>query len=308
MNSYVDLQVNGYAGVDFNADDLSDRELHDICSRLIKDGVQSILATIITAPAEQMLARVRRIAKFCREHLDASHVIAGFHIEGPFINPESGYVGAHPSRSTRRADQGFASQLIDASENRVKLVTLAPEMDPGAFVTRWLTEQHIVVAGGHSNASSAALKESIQAGLRMWTHLGNGCPMLLPRHDNIVQRVLGEADSLYISFIADSHHVPAVALNNYLKLVPHDRIVIVSDAIAAAGLGPGDYHLGGQCVHVDSQGAAWSQDRTHFAGCATTLHNMEQFLRSSIDATDADIQAWFCDNPTKVLKLAQIEN
>ena len=106
-----------------------------------------------------------------------------------------------------------------------------------------LANQNITVSAGHCNPNLDQLRAAIDAGLRMFTHLGNGCPQQLPRHDNIIQRVLSQADKLWICFIADGVHVPFFALRNYLKCADINRCVIVSDAMAAAGLGPGQYKL-----------------------------------------------------------------
>ena len=159
----------------------------------------------------------------------------------------------------------------------------------------------IVVAGGHSDATLDQLSEGIDNGLRLFTHLGNGCPSAMPRHDNIVQRVLSLSDSLMVSFIADGHHVPGFALSNYLKRVPDDSIVIVSDAISAAGLGPGRYELSDQIVEVDEDGAAWAACRTHYAGCATPQHKMAEWLVEELDCSETQIEKWFCGNPMKLI-------
>ncbi len=304
MSGYIDLQVNGYAGVDFNADEVTDQQFSEACERLRNDGVAAILATIITASKDQMLARVSRIAEFCDAHPEDSRVIAGIHIEGPFISREPGYVGAHPPQAVTAADLDFTRRLLDAACGRVKLLTLAPEMDAGARVTGYLAKHGVIVAGGHSNASVQMLKQFIDAGLSMWTHLGNGCPGVLPRHDNIIQRVLSLAESLTISFIADGHHVPPLALGNYLKIVPTNRVVIVSDAMLAAGQGPGDYWFAEQTVHVDESGAAWSEDRTHLAGSAATLRQMESVLRHKLSANALQIGAWMRDNARALLALS----
>jgi N-acetylglucosamine-6-phosphate deacetylase len=174
-------------------------------------------------------------------------------------------------------------------------------MDFDAHVTKMLADAGIVVAAGHCDASIDQLRCGIDHGLKLFTHLGNGCPGLLPRHDNIIQRVLSLSDQLMVSFIADGHHVPAPALSNYLRRVPDDNIVIVTDAISAAGLGPGRYELADQIVEVDEDGAAWSQCRTHFAGCASTFPQMIDFLTHQVGATDSDIQRWLIDNPSRLL-------
>jgi N-acetylglucosamine-6-phosphate deacetylase len=302
MNGYVDLQVNGYAGVDFNDESTTDEQLIAVCQRLRTDRVDAILATIITAHRDPLIARIQRITRFCEAYPDESRVIAGLHIEGPFISPLVGYVGAHPPDAVVPADIELTKRILEAGAGRIRLLTLAPEMDAGAKVTSYLAKQNVLVSAGHSEASLQLLDEFIDAGLAMWTHLGNGCPGTLPRHDNIIQRVLSRSDRLSISFIADGHHVPVFALRNYLKLVPTERVVIVSDAMLAAGLGPGRYWFANQNVEVDQDGAAWCEDRTHLAGSAATLVQMEDVLRNQLGATDEQIRCWTCDNPKKLLQ------
>ncbi len=303
MAGYVDLQVNGYAGVDFNSDGLTDEQAVAVCNRLRSDGTRSFLATIITAPIELMLARIGRVADAIERNPDVAAMIGGIHVEGPFINPADGFVGAHPQAAVIPATIDVADRLLDAGRGHVRLVTLAPEMDADAQVARSLANAGIVVAAGHTDASIDQLKRGIDHGVQLFTHLGNGCPGVLPRHDNIIQRVLSLSDQLMVSFIADGHHVPAFALRNYLDRVPDDHIVIVTDAISAAGLGPGHYELGGQVVEVDEDGAAWSACRTHFAGCATTFPQMVDVLKNDVGASDLDIDRWMRINPSRLIRV-----
>src|SRR5262249_50071839 len=155
--------------------------------------------------------------------------------------PTPGFVGAHPSHAVRPANLDDMRRLLDAADGLVRLVTLAPECDSQLRVTQFLAKQGIAVAAGHCDPTIAKLNEAIDAGLTMFTHLGNACPMHLHRHDNIIQRVLSIADQLWISFIADGIHIPFPALKNYLKCATLERSLIVTDAITAAGLGPGRY-------------------------------------------------------------------
>ncbi len=240
MRGFIDLQVNGYGGVDFNSSvPLTDQQVLCVCQRLANEGVAGILATVITAPLETMVARISRLAELIDQIPEVAERIAGIHVEGPFINPADGFVGAHPADSVCKANLDAANRLVDAGGGHVRLLTLAPEMDDGAGVTRSLADRGIIVAAGHCDASIDQLNESIDSGLRLFTHLGNGCPALLHRHDNIVQRVLSLSDKLAVSFIADGHHVPMFALDNYLRRVPEENAIIVTDAISAAGLPPG---------------------------------------------------------------------
>ena len=299
---YVDLQVNGYAGVDFNSDSLTEQQMIDVCQKLMEHNVDQVLATIITAPLDKMIARIERMVGVIESNSQVASMVSGLHIEGPFLNAADGYVGAHPVDAVMPATVNPMNRLLDAGRGTVQLVTLAPECDTNGTVTNMLAEAGIVVAGGHSDATLDDLSRAIDNGMRMFTHLGNGCPAFLPRHDNIVQRVLSLSDQLVISFIADGHHVPGFALRNYLQQVPDENIIIVSDAINAAGLGPGTFKLSDQTVYVDPDGATWAECRTHYAGCATPLNRMAAWLQSDLEVSPAQIQQWLCVNPGKLIR------
>ena len=137
----------------------------------------------------------------------------------------------------------------------------------------------------------------MDAGLTMFTHLGNGCPLTLHRHDNIIQRVLSLAPQLWIGFIADGVHVPYYALGNYLRATGFDRAVIVTDAISAAGCGPGEYSLANQRVIVDENLATWTADRSHLIGSAGTLPFVTRQLRAQLGLGDHEIMRLTALNP-----------
>lgn len=298
---FFDLQVNGYGGVDFNSDDLQLEGLHTACTEMRSAGVTRCLPTIITADIEQMAARLARLVKF-RDQLPEFHsLLVGWHVEGPFINPAPGYVGAHPAAAVRPASIELAAQLLEAGGGLVRLVTLAPEGDPVLATTRWLTNQGVMVSAGHCNPSIELLKRAIDNGLGMFTHLGNGCPLELPRHDNIIQRVLSLREELWICFIADGAHVPYTALSNYLALIGPARAIVTSDSIAAAGKGPGEYTLGSRQVVVDNQLATWSADRKNLVGSATPLYQARQNLIRHVGLSPEVATRLVSHNPKQAL-------
>ncbi|MCG8583326.1 MAG: N-acetylglucosamine-6-phosphate deacetylase [Pirellulales bacterium] len=294
---YFDLQVNGYAGVDFNADDLSAESLHSACALLDSDGVDGILATIITDDLSVMCRRLRKLIALREQDDLVKKVIHGIHIEGPFISDVAGYVGAHPADMACDADADTAKQLLDAAGGLTKIVTLAPECDAGFATTKMLARQGVVVAAGHCNPTRDQLIAAADHGLSMFTHLGNGCPLQMHRHDNVVQRALSLRDRLWFGFIADGVHVPMFALGNYVRSAGIDRCFVVTDAIAAAGLGQGTYRLGGQEVVVDEQLATWSPDKSHLMGSASTMTRMVGNLRSELGMSDEELHRLTYDNP-----------
>ncbi len=298
---FFDLQVNGYAGVDFNADDLSAEQLHLACERLREDGVAGILATIVTDELPKMAARLRRIADIRGRDPLVSDIVWGLHIEGPFINETPGYVGAHPPQHVRPADVDRTKQLIEAGCGLTRLVTLAPERDAGLRTTRWLANQEVLVAAGHCDASLDDLRRAIDAGLSLFTHLGNGCPMMLHRHDNIIQRVLSLREHLTICLIGDGVHLPPYVLGNFLGLAGTERSIVVTDAISAARQGPGRYTIGGQSIEIGPDLVARSPDGSHFVGSTATMPRMVGVLRDQAGFSDDEIQSLLFRNPCRVL-------
>ncbi len=301
IDDFFDVQVNGYAGVDFNSDSLALEPMRETCRRLRDDGVSGVLATIITDDVERMSARLANLVKLRKQDALVEQVIAGFHIEGPFIRGELGFVGAHPTEAVRPADPEVMKRLLDAAGGLTRIVTLAPEHDEDFRVIRLLADAGVVAAAGHCDPSTAQLEGAIDAGLSLFTHFGNGCPMQLDRHDNILQRVLGLADRLYVSMIADGAHIPFVAMRNYLRLIPSERVVIISDAISAAGCGPGTYTIAGRAVDVGDDLVPRTRDRTSLAGSASTMQRMADNLRRELGVDEDDLRQWMVDNPRRLL-------
>jgi N-acetylglucosamine-6-phosphate deacetylase len=231
-DGYIDLQVNGYAGTDFNDPSMDMEQIHGAARRLRQDGTAKILATVVTASPENMTTCLRNLVAARADDPLTAEVIAGFHVEGPFISPEAGYRGAHPAESVRMADRDFAANLLEAGAGFIKLFTLAPESDPGGRVTRWLADHGVQVAAGHTNASLDELQSCIDQGLTLFTHLGNGCPMQMHRHDNIIQRALSLRRHLHYGLIADGVHLPPFVLRNIIDLAGISRCFAVTDGIS----------------------------------------------------------------------------
>ncbi len=298
---YFDLQVNGYGGVDFNQDNLTAEQLHAACEKLAADGVAGILATIITERLEKMFLRLRNLTSLRAVDPLAAKMIVGFHIEGPFLNPEPGFRGAHPADAIQPATEDAAQRLLEAGSGLVRLVTLAPEQDPGSRVIRLLTNGGVIVAAGHCNSSLEQLRAAIDAGASMFTHLGNGCPAQLPRHDNIIQRALSLHEQLWLCFIADGVHVPFPALGNYLRAASLNRVIVVTDAIAPAGLGPGRYALGRWTLQIGPDMVARSPDGSHLVGAAITMRQSEENLQNNLGLSADQCRRLLVENPQRAV-------
>lgn len=297
-----DLQVNGYAGADFCSSDLTAEALHKACLALEEDGVETILATVITDTMDALCAKISNLVCLRESDPLAKRLIHGLHVEGPFLNPKTGWIGAHPADAVIPATPDDTQRLLDAGEGLVRLVTLAPECDDGMAATKSLHEQGVVVSAGHANPSMDQLKAGIDHGLSMFTHLGNGCPLTLDRHDNIINRVLHLSDQLWIGFIPDGAHVDFFALDHYLNLAG-ERAFIVTDAIAAARMGPGRHRLSGMEVEVDENGVARRPGSPYLAGSTLTMPKARENLAKALGRSDSEIDRFVAINPRLALGL-----
>ena len=298
--SFFDLQVNGYAGIDFNSASLTPEQARVACEAMLEDGTTGALATVITDSMEGMKGKLQRLVRAREEDEVVRKVLAGFHIEGPFLNQSDGFIGAHPRDCARPATVDAMKELLEAATGLTRIVTLAPECDEGSATTRFLAGEGIVVSAGHCDPSLDQLRAAIDAGLSMFTHLGNGCPLQLQRHDNIVERVLSLSEDLWICFIGDGVHVPPYALRNYLRAAGIERSLMVTDAISAARAGPGKYTLAGWDLEIGEDMIARAPDGSHFVGSTATMPQVADVLRQ-MGMEDEEIAGLCCKRPREVI-------
>jgi N-acetylglucosamine-6-phosphate deacetylase len=145
------------------------------------------------------------------------------------------------------------------------------------------------------------LTAAIDAGLRTFTHLGNGCPLLLHRHDNVIQRVLAADRLPWVMVIPDGVHLPIPLLRTIIRIVGVDRLIAVTDATAAGGMGPGRYTLGGRDVVVGEDGAAWSADRSHLVGSTASPAVVTRVLHEQVGLSEADVEQVTVVNPAQAV-------
>src|SRR5580658_5188938 len=197
-----DLQVNGFAGVDFQRDDLSAAELSRAVHALRLAGCGRFLFTLVTAEWPRLTARLRRAAALRAESEDLQSAMAGWHIEGPFLSSEPGFHGAHDPALMLDPSPEKIRELRALTGHDPLLLTIAPER-PGALEAISLAVSlGCKVSLGHTDASADIIQAAVQAGASGFTHLGNACPRELDRHDNILWRVL-DRSGLTVSLIPD---------------------------------------------------------------------------------------------------------
>lgn len=303
QKGYVDLQVNGYHGIDFNDPSTTTQQLIQAAEAMHCDGVVAALPTVITADLTTMSQCIRNLVQAIRSDSVAGQIFHGIHIEGPFFPCESGYIGAHPPEHALQASLSSLQQLLDAADGLARLLTLAPEIDVKGELTRACVQRGCVVSAGHTNASLDDLLRCVDAGLTLFTHLGNGCPKLMDRHDNIIYRALRLRNQLSYTLIADSFHIPELLFRNLLEWVDHDRLCVVSDAISATGLGPGVYQLGQRTVKIGPDKAARDASGQHFVGAASSMLDADRWLAEGL-GLDFELRTkLLVSNPTKFIGL-----
>lgn len=300
---FIDLQVNGYAGIDFNQNDLGAEDMHKACARLKEDGVSGILATIITASIEEMSMRLRRIVHLRQQDPLIKEIVMGLHIEGPFISKTPGYSGAHTDELTCPASVDKMQMLLEAADGLARIVTLAPEEDRNHDVIKMLAREGITVSAGHCDPDLDELKAAINAGLTMFTHLGNGCPQVLHRHDNIIQRALSLGNQLWLCFIADGIHIPFYVLKNYLNIVGFEKSIIVTDAMAGAGASPGTHRINNIELEVGEDRIVREPGKPNFAGSAVDMDQSFTNLITEIGLSESIARQLTCDNPLKSIQV-----
>jgi N-acetylglucosamine-6-phosphate deacetylase len=264
LPGFVDLQVNGFGGVDFNAPALRPEDLERALDRMQATGVTRCLPTVITSSLEAFAARAAVIAR------SGHPAIAGLHMEGPYISPDDGPRGAHPRAHIRPASIDDYRRRQEAAEGRIVLVTLAPEV-PGALpLIDHLVAAGVRVAIGHTAATPAQLAAAISAGASLATHLGNGCAALLPRHPNGIWELLA-ADEVLATLIVDGHHLPPATVKSMVRAKGVHRTVLITDAIAAAGAAPGRYRLGDVEAELGADGRVSLPGTPYLAGSSLTM-------------------------------------
>ena len=274
----IDVQVNGFAAVDYNSPDTPLDEIARSIEVQRRTGVTRLLPTVITGSNENIRGSLANLAKAARE-LDAGRSIECFHVEGPWIAGEDGPRGAHPKQHVRGPSIEEFKQFQDAAEGRIRLLTLAPEWPGSTEVIEYMVDQGVTVAIGHTAASEEDIRNAIAAGATMSTHLGNGAHSTIPRHSNYINYQLA-ADELMAGLIVDGIHLPPAFVKIAVRTKGLERIVLVTDAAPPAGSEPGIYVFGHLEVELTPDQSVRLTDSGRLAGSALSMdRGVENLMR-----------------------------
>jgi len=286
----IDLQINGINGIDFNNPILTEQHIVQATHYLLSKGITTYLPTVITNADDTIQKIVHTIYRACLSDPVTNDCIWGIHLEGPFISPAAGAKGAHDEQYIKAPDWKLFNKFQEAAGGKIKLITIAPEWEGSYPFIEKCRDHGILVSIGHSMATSEQISMAVSAGASLSTHLGNGVPLLLPRHPNIIWDQLA-AEELYACIITDGIHIP----DSFIKVVIKNKgaaTIIVSDATCFTGMAPGEYqnHIGGTVILDNEKRVSLKSAPGLLAGAATSLlENVENLINKNISTIS---EAW----------------
>ena len=285
----VDLQVNGYAGIDFSDANFDAEKAEHIAKQMLGQGVTSFLATVTTNSFESLSNSFKNLFQARESSQLFNAFCSGFHLEGPWICPEDGPRGAHPKQHCRSPNLAEFERLQESANGEIRLVTLSPEYGESPKFISELLRRKVNVSIGHTNANGEQIRRAIDSGATLSTHLGNGAHAQITRHPNYIWDQLA-ADELTAMLITDGHHLPGNVAKSFVR-AKKGNVILTSDLTALAGMPVGRYEsvLGSVEVLEDGRLVVAGQ-RAYLAGASRTLIECVDF---ATELTEADLKtAW----------------
>lgn len=271
----VDVHVHGGGGASFTSGD--QEEAARVADLHRRHGTTTMLASLVSAPPRQLLDAVARLADLVEDGM-----LAGIHLEGPWLNPDRR--GAHDAHALRDPDPDEVEALLRAARGTIRMVTLAPERSGGLGTVRRLAEAGVTVAVGHTDADYATTREAIDAGARVATHLFNAMPPLHHREPGPALALL-EDPRVVVELVPDGVHLHPAVVRHVLASAGPRRTALVTDAMGAAGMPDGEYQLGSLPVSV-AGGRARLRDGTLAGSTATAATLLDAARTALADSAD----------------------
>jgi N-acetylglucosamine-6-phosphate deacetylase len=304
---FIDVQLNGYGGYDFNRGFWVEGEAPaDTIPRIVelaaRAGTAMLCPTICTNSREGMIDGLREVARACDGDARLARAIPAIHVEGPYLAAEDGPRGAHPLEHVRDPDWEEFCRFQDAAGGRIKILTVAPERNGALPFIEKAAASGVTISLGHTGAAPEQIRDAVQAGARMSTHLGNGAHAQIARHPNYIWEQLA-CDDLFASIITDGHHLPAAVAKCFARVKGPERLCLVSDAVALGGCKPGIYGNGRH--EVLPTGKVVLAGTPYLAGAG---HLLDTCVANALRFTDlgmAGIARAAAANPARVLGLEE---
>jgi N-acetylglucosamine-6-phosphate deacetylase len=301
---FVDIQINGFAGVDFSDSALDAERAISILPSIWKTGVASFLPTLITNSVEHLERNFRALEAARRLDARFAASVPGYHLEGPYLSPGKSH-GAHVPELMHPPDWDEFARLQQAAGGEIAIVTVAPELPGACGFIRRACAAGVVVSIGHTDATPEQIHQGIEAGATLSTHLGNGCPEYVHRHQNPLWAQLA-SDRLKASLICDGFHLPSDLVRAAYRIKGDDGCILITDAIHAATLPPGRYSLVGREIELLASGQVLTADRQSMAGSALSMNRAVAIFAEYAQAPLARAIRAATHNPASLLHRGEV--
>ena len=298
---FIDLHNHGNFGHD--AMEGTDEALDTMADYHIKNGVTSYLATTMTEEPGKIKEAVKNIGEYVKNGSKDSKTkaqVLGIYLEGPYFSMEK--KGAQPPQYIKNPDLDEIKDLIKLSQDTIKIIALAPELEGAKESIKYLKEEGITITAGHTNATFDEAKAGIDLGITQATHLYNGMRAYSHREPGVIGAVLTD-ERVACEMICDGIHLHVGAMDLAIKMKGKDGIILISDAMMATGLKDGKYELGGQDVYV-KEGAARLEDGT-LAGSTLTLNKAVYNIVHMVNIPLEDAVRMASLNPAKAIGMSK---
>lgn len=296
----IDVQINGYMGVDFSGPDLTVEGVKKATKALWKAGVTTYFPTIITSDIDRIKKNFAILAK-AKQDPEIGASIAGFHLEGPYISPLAGFRGAHLEKYIKAPNWEEFQEIQKAANNGIILLTMAPELEGAIPFIKKCVASGVTVSLGHHNGSANDVQLAVEAGAKMATHLGNGCANEINRHNNPLWPQLSN-DAITASIIVDGFHLRREEVRTFYKAKGVGNTILVSDALDLAGLPPGEYTRGERTLLLTEDVVKLPKENV-LAGAASPISKCVGVVMEYTDCGLKNAIQMASTNPAKLFSL-----
>ena len=299
---FTDLQVNGYRGLDYSSENLREEDVYKMVSYLAESGTVKHLPTIITGEKEKTLRNIMTIINARKNNSITKAAIPGIHLEGPYISPIDGARGAHDEKYVRLPDIDELKKWHEKSEGLIKIITLAPELKGSVEFIKAAVDLGINVSIGHSDAKTEDIKNGINAGMSLSTHLGNGIYQMIDRRTNVIWEQLSN-NKLKAGIISDGFHLLPEQIGAFYNAKTKDNLFLVSDVGPLGGKKPGIYKWGNIDVQVYDDGHLGLPNTPYLAGAG---HLLDTCIANFLNVTEInlkDVLRVVIDIPNKIINV-----
>ncbi len=302
---FIDLQVNGYKGVNFSDPKLKLDDILFVNRKLLKSGTIGYCPTLISSPLKTYKRNLPLIVK--ASQVDNGAKILGIHLEGPFIDPSDGPRGIHLQENIIPPSIQLFKDLYSWAQKKIALITLDPEQGKAFELIRYISENsNTVVSLGHTLAQKDIINKAITLGARAATHIGNGISEQIHRHDNPIWHFLADERIIGL-FITDGFHLPLDFIRVGLRAKGISNFIITSDLVHLAGLEPGDYSFNDTTVRLEESGYLHRRDSSLLAGSTSPMLKCMDVLASLKELTLKELVTIGYSNPLRLLNKSKFE-